>query len=322
MTPPTVTIGLPFFNARATLADALRSIVAQTFTDWELLLIDDGSTDGSVDVARGLADPRVRLIADGVNRGLVARLNQIAELARGTYLARMDGDDLMHPRRLEAQLRHLAEQPAIDLLDAAAITIDEHGTPLGVRGEQPLNSDPRAVLRSGLLIHPAVLGRTAWFRAHPYDARFVRAEDLELWVRTCRTATFGRVPEPLLFYREASSGNLAAYLRTAQTTRAIVRAYGPAIVGRLRTGALIARSYAKGLTYWTMTRLGWQAGLIRHRSRPLGAAERLAARATLDTILNTPLPRPTHELPCSPVVCAQDTPAACLHGAADPDLPR
>jgi hypothetical protein len=79
----TVTIGIPFLNARRYLADAVRSVFAQAFTDWELLLIDDGSTDSSLDVVRNLHDRCVRIVSDGTNRGLCARLNQMYRLHRG-----------------------------------------------------------------------------------------------------------------------------------------------------------------------------------------------------------------------------------------------
>ena len=75
-----VTIGIPFYNARRTLADSVRSVFAQTHADWELLLVDDGSTDGSLDIARSITEARVRSVSDGVHRGLVYRLNQIATL--------------------------------------------------------------------------------------------------------------------------------------------------------------------------------------------------------------------------------------------------
>src|SRR5688572_8039312 len=104
---PCVTVGIPFLNGKRTLVDAVRSVFAQTFTDWELILMDDGSTDGSADLVRGIDDPRVRLVSDGVNRGLCDRLNQIASLAQGRYLARMDADDLMHAQRLERQVAYL-----------------------------------------------------------------------------------------------------------------------------------------------------------------------------------------------------------------------
>jgi glycosyltransferase involved in cell wall biosynthesis len=285
-----VTVGLPFLNAGGTLADAIRSVLAQTWDDWELLLVDDGSSDGSVQIARSIQDSRVRVVSDGAHQGLTARLNQIAGLARGRYLARMDADDLMHPERLRRQVCFLDENPRVDLVDTATITIDEANEPLGLRGERPLNTDPRAVLRSGLLVHPTVTGRTVWFRGHPYDGRFVRAEDHELWLRTCRNTTFARLNEPLFFYREGLSGNLRNYLRSAKTVRKILRVYGPETVGYGEMALLLARSYLKSGAYWTYTMLSRQDRLIRARTRPLSTVEESAARATLSAILQTPLP--------------------------------
>jgi glycosyltransferase involved in cell wall biosynthesis len=320
-----ISIGIPFLNARRTLADAVRSVLAQTHEDWELLLVDDGSTDGSVEIARAIRDPRVRLLSDGVNRGLPDRLNQIAAEARGRYLARMDADDLMHPRRLERQLRFLEDHPEVDVVDTATVTIDEDNRPLGLRGDRPLDCDPRAVLKSGLLLHPTVTGRTAWFRDNPYDRDFVRAEDHELWARTCRRTTFGRLQEPLFFYREGPSGNLRNYLRTQQTVRKILRVYGPAALGRAGTALLLARSHLKSWTWRAYTRLGRQGRLIRARTRPLSAAELAAARDALDVVLQTPLPssdRVDHEPASGHDRAALVPPPARLHGAADVAVPR
>jgi glycosyltransferase involved in cell wall biosynthesis len=260
----TVTIGIPFLNARRTLADAVRSVFAQTHGDWELLLVDDGSTDGSSDVVRQLLDPRVRLLADGVTLGLCARLNQIAAAARGAYLARM--------------------------VDTATFTVDDDLTPLGIRGERPLDARPEAVLRDGLLIHPTITGRTEWFRRNPYDGRFVRAEDRELWVRTCASTTFARLPAPLFFYREAPAGNLANYLRTERTVRDVLRRYGPPVIGAERTRRLVMRSRLKSMAYLVGTRLGVQGRLIRRRNRPLAPAEAAAARLILTEIWRTVVP--------------------------------
>lgn len=286
----TVTIGIPFLNARRTLADAVRSVFAQTHADWELLLVDDGSTDGSSNVVRGLGDPRVRLSVDGRRLGLCARLNQIAAAARGAYLARMDADDLMHPERIARQLEHLRANPAVDLVDTAIFTVDDDLTPLGLRGERPLDPRPEAVLRDGLLIHPTITGRTAWFRANPYDARFVRAEDRELWVRTCTTTTFARLREPLFFYREAPAGNLPNYLRTERTVRDVLRRYGPPLVGAERTRRLVMRSRLKSIAYLLGTRLGVQGRLIRRRNRALEPAEAQEARRILGEIWRTVVP--------------------------------
>jgi glycosyltransferase involved in cell wall biosynthesis len=285
-----VTVGLPVFNGRRWLADAVRSVFAQTCSEWELVLIDDGSTDGTSDVVRRLDDPRVRVLRDGRNRGLCARLNQIAWLARGAYLARMDADDLMHPERLERQLAFLRANPEVDLVDTAIYTVDDDLTPLGIRGDRPLDARPEAVLRNGLLIHPTVMGRTEWFRRNPYDPVYVRAEDRELWVRAGATARFARLGVPLLFYRESPAGNLGNYLRTERTVRAILRRYGPPRVGPWRSRVWVGRSRMKSAAYLIGTRLGLQGRLIGRRNRPLGPAEMDEGRHVLSAIRRTTVP--------------------------------
>jgi glycosyltransferase involved in cell wall biosynthesis len=285
-----VTIGIPFLNARRYLAVAVRSVFAQTCTDWELILMDDGSTDGSLDVVRNIDDPRVRVVSDGTNRGLCARLNQITSLAQGPYLARMDADDLMHPERIERQLAYLNATPHVDVVDTATFTMDDDMTPLGIRGDHPLDVAPASVLRNGLLIHPTVLGRTAWFRANPYDGVYVRAEDRELWVRTCTTTNFGRLCEPLFFYREGLGGNLNNYVRTEATVREILREYGPSLLGSWHTRRLVARSWLKTLAYRVGTKVGMQGPLIRGRNRPLDAATVQQARETIASIVRTEVP--------------------------------
>jgi glycosyltransferase involved in cell wall biosynthesis len=282
-----VTIGVPFLNARRHLADAVRSVFAQTHDDWELLLVDDGSRDGSADVVRHLDDPRVRVVSDGSHRGLCARLNQIAALARGAYLARMDADDLMHPERIERQLGFLRANPGVGLVDTATFTVADDLTPLGMRGDGPLDPRPAAVLRHGLLIHPTVMGRVEWFRGNPYDPVYVRAEDRELWSRTCATTRFARLRAPLFFYREDLAGNLRSYVRSEQTVREILRRYGPPLVGARRTRWLVLRSRLKSAIYRVGTGLGLQGELIRRRNRPLDPAEIREARRVLSAIRST-----------------------------------
>ena len=282
-----VTIGIPFLNARRSLAAAVRSVFAQTHPDWELLLVDDGSSDGSIDVVRRLDDPRVRLVRDGSHRGLCERLNQIAAMARGAYLARMDADDVMHPERIERQLALLREDASVDVVDTATFTVDDDLRPLGIRGEGPLDARPEAVLRDGLLIHPTVMGRAEWFRRHPYDPVFVRAEDRELWIRTCATTRFARLCQPLFFYREGPAGNLGNYLRTERTVRDVLRRYGPPLVGARRTRLLVMRSRLKAMAYRLGTELGVQGRLISRRNRRLGAAEVREGSRVLAEVLAT-----------------------------------
>ncbi|MEX2220524.1 MAG: glycosyltransferase family 2 protein [Candidatus Rokuibacteriota bacterium] len=285
-----VTIGIPFLNARRYLAGAVRSVFAQTHEDWELLLIDDGSTDGSIEAVRHLDEPRVRLLRDGSSRGLGARLNEIASLAQGAYLARMDADDVMHPERIERQVEFLRTNANVDLSDTATFTVDDDLTPLGIRGDRPLDSRPEAVLRDGLLIHPTVMGRVEWFRANPYDPAYVRAEDRELWSRSCATTRFARLCEPLFFYREGPAGNLRNYLRTERTVRDILHRYGPPLVGARRTRLLVMRSRLKSIAYRIGTMLGRQGRLISKRNRRLDAAEMREGLRILSVVRNTRVP--------------------------------
>src|SRR5699024_7083751 len=101
-----ITIGIPFFTDESYLDMAIRSIINQTYQDWVLLLVDDGSSDGSLGIAKKYEekDSRISVISDGENKKLPYRLNQIAQLTKTPYLARMDADDIMHPERIEKQL--------------------------------------------------------------------------------------------------------------------------------------------------------------------------------------------------------------------------
>lgn len=285
-----VSIAIPFYNAHRTIADAVKSVFAQTFQDWELILIDDGSRDGSADVVKQINDPRVRVLSDGANHGLSARLNQIASLAQGQYLARMDADDLMHPERIARQIAFLDENPNTDVIDTATYTVDDDLTPLGIRGDAPLDSNPEAVLRTGLLIHPTIMGRTAWFRQNPYDGAFIRAEDRELWCRTCMNTRFARLCEPLFFYRETLAGNLQNYLKTGVTIRKILRQYGPPLIGSYRTSLLVSQFALRNAVYRAATAVGAQGQLIRRRNRTLTQNERNTAQAIVTQILATPVP--------------------------------
>ncbi len=289
----TVTVGIPFYDAAQTISLAARSVFAQTFEDWELLLVDDGSTDGSLKIASSIRDPRVTVVSDGVNRGLQYRLNQIAQLANRQYLARMDADDIMHPERLMRQVHVLDDDPSVDAVGTAAYTIDGANDPIGLRGNAPLDSRPRSILRSGLFIHPSVTGRTRWFRDNPYDESFVRAEDHELWCRTCTDCSFAKLQSPLHYLREnarSQSDYLNDCLKSCRTDRRIIALYGPSTVGRPTTLLLLLQSYLKGQTYCVATLLGAQAALVRRRNHQLVDSRRKAALHGLDVVANTHVP--------------------------------
>jgi glycosyltransferase involved in cell wall biosynthesis len=288
-----VTVGIPFYNNEAVLADTIRSVFAQTYHDWELILLDDGSTDGSFALAQAVQGAQVRAISDGVNRGVSYCRNQIASLARGEFVAYVDADDLMHPERLERQVIYLDAHPELEVMGTAIITINRANTPLGIRTRQPINLEPRVVLRYGLLMQSTVMGRTRWFRANPYDLGFRRSQDHELWCRTYGQPVFGKLLEPLLFYRESHrkpEAYLRLYLLNLRFDRKICQMYGPQMVGWPRTAWLLLQYYAKALVYRGATRLGLQDRVVRQRSQPLTAEEYEAAVNAVDLILHTPIP--------------------------------
>ena len=276
-----VSIGLPFFNAERTLRAAITSIFNQSLEDRELILVDDGSTDGSHAVAaEALHDPRVRLFSDGKNRGLGARLNQIAAVASCPVLARMDADDVMDPDRLRLQVEFLADNGA-DVVCSSAYVMDEHLRVNGLRRAVPFWTLAQ-VLRRGGFIHPACLGQTRWFRDHPYDGAYPRAEDLELWARTVERSRFAVLDRPLLFYREPRRPNLAAYRATWRTERRVLERYGRDALGTLEVSGRMLATHTKALVYWLASPLpGVTQALLARRSSPLSRAERTEAEATL-----------------------------------------
>ena len=285
-----ITVGLPFFNCAGTLADAIRSVFAQTDRNWELLLLDDGSTDGSLDIARRVRDSRVTVVSDGMNLGLPARLNQICRSSSAGLLARMDGDDLMHPLRLATERAFLERNPAVDVVGTAAFVIDAEGRVTGRRGDTPFDLSAEGVLRHGLFIHPTVLGRRDWFARHPYDPSYVRAEDRELWSRTLESSRFARLDDALLFYREPQQVNVSNYLRSCRTDRKILRRYGPPIIGRAGVAAVVIESHLKGLCYRAAASVGRADLLVRRRNRPVPDSHLRAAEAAIACIRSTQVP--------------------------------
>lgn len=262
---------------------------AQTFTDWELLLVDDGSDDDSLILAGGVRDVRVSVVADGLQLGLPVRLNQIAQLARGEYLARMDADDQMHPDRLRRQVEALDADETLDVTGTATYTMDAAGVVNAVRGLGPADTSPAAVVARGLFIHPTVTGRTAWFRRYPYDGRFVRAEDHELWCRTVDVSRFALLAEPLYFYREGGTGAVDKYIKSCRTDRAIYRRYGPAAAGWVWTARHLVTSYMKAVAYRLAVWTRREAYLLALRNGPLSETNRADVEQALAVIRSAPV---------------------------------
>jgi glycosyltransferase involved in cell wall biosynthesis len=204
---PVVSIAMPFYNSEPTLAAALQSLLAQTFREWELLLCDDGSSDGGLKLARGIGDSRIVIWSDGRRKGLAARLNECIARARGVYVARMDADDISYPDRLEKQVRFLDDRSGVDLAGTQMLVFGEEGEPLGKRAlpceHEGIVARPELGFGIG---HPTWMGRTSWFRRYGYRPEAVRYEDVELLYRSYRESRYANLPELLYGYREPRGG--------------------------------------------------------------------------------------------------------------------
>ncbi|WP_180050470.1 glycosyltransferase family 2 protein [Acinetobacter sp. YH12105] len=223
-----ISIGIPFFNAEKYLEDAIKSVLAQTFKNWELILVDDGSTDRSLEIAQSFVDPRIRIISDGYNRRLPYRLNQIINEAKYDLIARMDADDLMAVDRLEKQVKVLNENPEIDLVVTSLYSIGNKNEILGKRIFSNQQMQPKEILQ-GLtnLLHPSLLARKAWCQRNPYQIDNCLAEDYELWLSAAIKNDFNYLvmQEPLYFYREVENVKKEKMVRGYNTQIKVIKKY-------------------------------------------------------------------------------------------------
>lgn len=253
---PRVTVGIPFRNAENTIGVAIRSALVQTYTDIEVLAVDDGSSDQSVAIARSIQDDRITVISDGNSLGLAARLNQIAELARGDYVARMDADDIMHRDRIAVQVQYLDSREHIEVVSTAAYAVDSALNVLGIRPRLLPDMSRCSLCLSNPIVHPTVMMRIGWAHENPYSTEFNRSEDHELWLRSCAHSQFGFIAVPLLFYREARAIIPAKYAATASSDRRLLREYCFDCWGRGRIRMLEMTSRLKVGAYHVVHRLG------------------------------------------------------------------
>lgn len=202
---PLVSIGMPVFNCEKTLGSAINSILNQTYCNWELIIIDDGSKDRTTSIAQSFKDSRIKVIVDGLHMNLSHRLNQAILISRGKYFARMDGDDISYPERLEAQVKYMENHPDIDLLATQTIVFDKYGHARGFTAAKESHLEICSRPWSGFpLSHPTWLGKLEWFLAHQYRASAIRMEDYDLLLRTYKTSRFSCLPQILLGYRVES----------------------------------------------------------------------------------------------------------------------
>lgn len=198
---PLISVVMSVYNEENYLQEAIDSILKQTVQDFELIVVDDCSTDRTRDILREYQDPRIHVVWNEENRGLTANLNLAVSLAKGQYIARMDGDDLSHPNRFERQLRYLKEHPELKLISCRTETFGQEHLRSDIQGD-PEYLRCRMLVRP-VLAHPGFLVRGEVFRelGFRYDESFRQAQDYDLAARISRRYAIGICPEILLEYR-------------------------------------------------------------------------------------------------------------------------
>lgn len=205
---PTISIVMGMYNAASHLRDCMESMISQTFSDFELIIVDDGSTDQSVKIVESFKDPRVRLLKQE-NRGLPSALNKAIALARGEYVARMDADDIAVPERLEAQLSFLRRHPEVDILGTQAIIINENGVSGEMMKKPIATKNVHKYLEYACpLIHPSYMVKAGVYRSiGGYREELLTAQDFEFLLRATEAGfMLANVPQALLLYRYNPDG--------------------------------------------------------------------------------------------------------------------
>lgn len=291
---PAISIGIPFYNAEDFLLDSIKSIFAQTYQNWELILIDDGSTDNSLAIAQSIDDPRVRVYSDGKNRKLAARLNEITKLAKYDYIARMDADDLIARDKLERQLQILLENPTIDLVSTGVVSVTDALDPKGFRvpsGGKKIKKKDVLLAKSGI-VHASLFGRRSWFLRNPYDENCYISQDTNLWLRSYAKNDLKVyfLPEALYYYREDQNLVYKKLSLAYKTFRYSLRS----VAGQfpfLQLARAYSISLMKSAAALVLHKTG-RLGLLRERrnANPLTEEQVQSFQAEVAAILNTQIP--------------------------------
>ena len=224
--PPIASIVIPAYNVAATIEATVASALVQTFHSFEVIVVDDGSTDETPQILAGIADARLRLVRQR-NRGLAGARNSGIAKARGRYIGFLDGDDLWAPEKLAAHIAHLDANPAVGVSFSASRLIDAEDRPLGLTQSPRLRDlTPEHILRrnpvgngSAAVIRRATLDAIAFRpveereRDWCFDETFRQSEDIECWMRIALTSPWGfeGLAAPLTCYR-VNPGGLSANL--------------------------------------------------------------------------------------------------------------
>ena len=236
MSAPRISVVMPVFNAARYLHAAIVSVLAQTFSDLEFIIVDDGSTDGSLQIAQNFRDERIRIFSNVENCGAAKSKNLGIKNARGEFIAFLDADDIALPSRFLEQSDFLLRNKNVGVVGSLAARIDENGATASANLMAPHAPDEIAptLLFENCLVQSSVMLRRNILPAELFRTEFEPAEDYELWTRLAPTASIAIIEHPLVQYRTHPGGVSAR--KTAQM-EASVRAIHTAQLAQLDIAA-------------------------------------------------------------------------------------
>jgi len=200
---PKISVIMSVYNGMPYLIEAVNSILNQTYTNFEFIIVNDASLDTSWDYLIGLKDKRIKLIKNKKNLGLTVSLNKALKITKGDYIARMDADDISLTNRLEVQLKYLLDHPQIALCGCWAELIDEKGDKIGAK-RYPIQPEKikSTLLHYPCIIHPTFFARREFYaELKGYDPKFDFAEDYELLMRAKNKFQMANINKTLLKWR-------------------------------------------------------------------------------------------------------------------------
>jgi glycosyltransferase involved in cell wall biosynthesis len=268
-------------NAEHFVLDAVASILAQTHTDFEFLIIDDASSAKTRTLLETITDPRVRLVTNPTNLGQSRALNRGLELARGQYVARMDADDISHPCRLERQLAYLTSRPATILVGSNVQLINPAGDLIGLRTYPESHADIIDALRDySPLCHPSVMFLKApVLQVGGYREQYSPADDYDLWLRLQPMGTFANLDANLVKYRIHPGQLTLTQIRRQHRNHMLARRHALGLAGYSLRDTLTGKSGTLGSKYLYL------ADLQRQLAQP-SQARQLALHALASSPLS------------------------------------
>jgi glycosyltransferase involved in cell wall biosynthesis len=220
---PLISVVLPVYNAEKYIGEAIRSILDQTYKNFELIVINDGSKDRSEEEIKKIQDPRIRYYSQS-NAGMAATLNKGLSLAKGELIARQDADDISLPERFQRQVDFLQKHPDYALVGTWALIIDESGKPTGKKHKHPIQHEELKfdLLFDNMFVHSSVMFRKSVLdTCGVYDEKLhALVQDFEYWFRISRNYKIANLPEYLQLYRQISSGISSSTTDFAETVAA------------------------------------------------------------------------------------------------------